>query len=564
MLESIQYNHLRKKLVLSSVSGVATTKEALIRFFDNQIPAIGIITTKSFQVVPNPGNREPVIVEPETGCFGNSVGLRNCGMAEAIVQLRKLREEHRMRCMLNVSLSANSPEDFVTLIRGLSHFADSVELNFSCPHAATGYGASIGSSAQIAGDYVRKIRLEVGNGICPVLVKLTPNVPDIGAIAKAVIEAGADGIVAINTLEPKIYSLDGNVILNNKLGGKGGQSGKWIKEAALNAVRSIRKAIGPEVVLIGEGGVSSGNDAADMVMAGADAVGIGSALGRVPQQKWGEYLGCVLSEGQVILDGEGTEGKQPGKSIEFLDTENRMKYRKHTVLDVLHHDETTVVLTLDGAIPSEAGQFAFLWIPGAGEKPFSVATGEPLRFIIKERGPFTRKCMEIKAGDTVYVRGLYGKPVELTGKKKAVLIAGGTGEAVLPELAKSLSRSGVIIESYVGVTSANGGTMEAVLGKYGKYESVNDNGIPGRVIEEIVISDPRNTAVYIVGPERFMAKGAKRFVELGISPEDIMVSMEKNSMCGIGLCGECECAGRLTCQWGTFMSYGFLAKEGLL
>lgn len=77
MFIDLRKNHLKDQILLSTVSGVASTKSELIRYFDENVEAVNIITTKSFQVVPNPGNREPIICCPEVGNFGNSVGLRD-------------------------------------------------------------------------------------------------------------------------------------------------------------------------------------------------------------------------------------------------------------------------------------------------------------------------------------------------------------------------------------------------------------------------------------------------------------------------------------------------------
>ena len=105
-LRMLRKNHLRGDVITSSVSGVLTTKEELIRFFDRNVPSLDIITTKSFQVVPTPGNREPVVCSPKAGDFGNSVGLRNPGMEAAIAGLEELRKEG-LRALLNVSLAAD-------------------------------------------------------------------------------------------------------------------------------------------------------------------------------------------------------------------------------------------------------------------------------------------------------------------------------------------------------------------------------------------------------------------------------------------------------------------------
>ena len=92
-IKSIKGAHLNNGVHLSTVSGVASTKPELVRYFDKKQEAIDIITTKSFQVNPNPGNREPVICEMAPGSFGNSVGLRNPGLEKSLPPLEKLRNE---------------------------------------------------------------------------------------------------------------------------------------------------------------------------------------------------------------------------------------------------------------------------------------------------------------------------------------------------------------------------------------------------------------------------------------------------------------------------------------
>ena len=104
--------------MLSTVCGVLTTKPGIIEWIDSSIPEIDIITTKSYQVRPNPGNREPVVVETAYGCYGNAVGLRNPGMQKGIEELQELRKKRKLRALLNVSLSASSPEEFARLIKG--------------------------------------------------------------------------------------------------------------------------------------------------------------------------------------------------------------------------------------------------------------------------------------------------------------------------------------------------------------------------------------------------------------------------------------------------------------
>ena len=565
VMELLSKRHLNPDapVLLGTVSGVASTKPRLITYFDEKVQAISIITTKSFQVEVNPGNREPVICETSVGNFGNSVGLRNPGMEQALYELRRLREEHSFSSYLNVSLSANSVEDFITLVKAFDEVADLVELNFSCPHASVGYGASIGCDQNIAAEYVRLIKEATKECKAPLFVKLTPNVDDIGRIAKAVVDSGADGLVAINTVGPIIHKDPGSglPILQNKLGGKGGSSGHHVYERALSAIREIRQACGDAVPLIGMGGVSSGSEAAALIASGADAVGIGSALGTVDQKAWPEYLAAVKQEAKAILSGDNPTEEQ---STSYIIKDRQMAYEKHHVVKSEQYGKDTRIITLDGTLNCKAGQFAFLWIPTIGEKPFSVAHNDPLTFIVKNRGPFSAELCALKAGDDVYVRGLYGAQLNNELTKKALLLGGGTGVAVLPSLADQLQGQGTEMSILVGTSESVEGKalLEEDLSSYGSFTCIADDGRPGRVLD-LLDSIPldEEQACYLVGPEVFMAIACRKLLARGIKEHNLYLSMERTTLCGIGMCGECACGDRLTCRWGTFMQYDYLAKE---
>ncbi len=557
-IKELKGAHLRGEVHLSTVSGVASTKPSMVRFFDREIDAIDVITTKSFQVNPNPGNREPVICEIENGSFGNSVGLRNPGLASSLPPLEKLRKEG-LKKYLNVSVSASTPEDFITLVKGFDDVASSIELNFSCPHASAGFGASIGCDINIATEYVRRIREAYPEQKSALIVKLTPNVDNIGAIAASVIAAGADGIAAINTVGPERYPLDNTEypILNNKLNGKGGKSGFWVHERALECVKEIRKAIGDEPIIIGMGGVSSGKEARALIEAGADAVGIGSALGKVSQKQWKEYLSSVKAE---------AEGKKCTPSSSFLRTFNEMEYTRREVTKVTLHTKDILLIELSGTLDCHAGEFAFLLVPGKGEKPFSVAHNKPLTFLIRRRGFFTEALFDLKVGDMVYTRGLYGAALERNPHKNSLLIAGGSGVAVLPSVCRMLEEDKGSIEVLVGTTAEVKGCdgkalFEDFFAEYGSYEVVADDGKPGHVLERIPSRIKKDMAAYLVGPEKFMSAAAKILVDNNISTKDIYLSLERSTLCGIGMCGECGCGDRLTCQWGTFQSYEYILEN---
>lgn len=543
-------NHESGRIVTATVSGVLTTKEEMIRLFDEHVPSVDIITTKSFQVVPTPGNREPVICSPSPGDFGNSVGLRNPGMEEALSELKRLRGRG-LRALLNVSLAADSPENFITLVKAFDPLADLLELNFSCPHAAAGFGASIGSDKATAAEYVRRIQEAYPERKSPLIIKLTPNADDIAGIARAVIAAGADGIAAINTVGPKLYIEpdSGAPILNNKLGGKGGASGEWVKDDAIRCISAIRNAVGDDPIILGMGGVSSYEDARRMIEAGADSVGVGSALSRVMPSDYEGFFHAL---------------KTGGDTSAYLSSGNAMEYSPHKVLTKEMHGDDVMVITVSGEVGCNPGEFVFIWVPGMGEKPFSVAVNKPLTFLIKKRGIFTSAFFGIEPGDTVYTRGLYGRPMVYEKTERALLIGGGTGAAVLPLIAEKLSADGTEMDIRVGVVRKEGkDPLEDVLSAYGSYMSVPDDGKPGRVLDSIVPSDlAGDTALYVVGPGKMMEKAAEKAESMGFPADRIYLSMEKNTMCGIGMCGECVCGGHLPCKEGTFFTWKTLKENG--
>ena len=567
MKKSFPMGHIERKVYLSSVSGVATTKTELISWFNKNVEDLDIYTTKSFQVRPNPGNREPVICETKSGDFGNSVGLRNPGMEKTLPELVQLRASGFDK-WLNVSLSADNPQDFITLVKAFDDVADSVELNFSCPHAKKGFGASIGVDIDIAGEYVEKIHNATKDRKSLLFIKLTPNVDNIGEIAKRVVDMGADGITAINTVGPDLHidPVSNTPILQNALGGKGGKSGRWVYSKALEAIKEIRRYIPDSIPIIGMGGVWSEKECFELIEAGADAVGIGSVLGHVRQPQWPLFFSTLKKGSQDLLDGRECDFS----SKKYVSDERQMEYREHVVEDISFHSEDTLLLTLSGEVKDfKAGEFVFLWLPGVGEKPFSLAKTSPLTFIIKKRGAFTSYIFSsLSKGDKIYIRGPYGAEVKTPKAKKALIICGGTGEAVALPLAVELQKEGTEMSFLVG-TSVKGdkGILDKELSGFGSYKATSDNGKPGRVLSllpEEIEKTGIDGAYYIIGPEIFMKIASSILKDNGIPTERIMLSMERNTMCGIGLCGECSCGGHLECQWGTFMSLAFLEKEGAI
>ena len=167
------------------------------------------------------------------------------------------------------------------------------------------------------------------------------------------------------------------------------------------------------------------------------------------------------------------------------------------------------------------------------------------------------------------LRGRYGAEADTPKTRKAVIVAGGTGEAVAFPLAQKLKDQGTEMSFLVGTSvGGNKGILEQELSSFGSYLCISDNGKPGRILDylddEIRKAPIKDVAFYLIGPEIFMKIAASKLKDAGAEPERVLLSMERSTMCGVGLCGECSCGGHLACQWGTFMTLAFLEKENVL
>ena len=228
---------------------------------------LGAVVTKGVANVPWPGNPTPRIVETYGGML-NAIGLQNPGV-DAVMshELEELRKCYNDKVIANIGGSC--VDDYVETAKRISthDMVGALELNISCPNVHSG-GIQFGTNPQMAADVTRKVKAVSQK---PVYVKLSPNVTDIVEMAKAVEEAGADGITMINTLVGMRFNIKtGKPIIAN---GTGGYSGPAIFPVALRMVHQVSKAV--KIPVIGMGGISSAHDVIEMMVAGASAVAIG-------------------------------------------------------------------------------------------------------------------------------------------------------------------------------------------------------------------------------------------------------------------------------------------------
>lgn len=221
--------------------------------------------TKSIGLHPRHGHSGPVLATSHGGLL-NSVGLSNPGIDAFSVEMDALKRDGIPVVM---SIFGTSVEEIVQVAQKASLMRpDALELNLSCPHAEI---SQIAHDPELTHAYVSSVKDVVE---CPVLAKLTPNASDIVSIGKAAEEAGADAVVAINTVRGmKIDIYSRRPVLGNRIGGL---SGPPIFPIAVRCVYDLYNAL--NIPVVGVGGVCSWEDAVEMHLAGASAIQIGTAL----------------------------------------------------------------------------------------------------------------------------------------------------------------------------------------------------------------------------------------------------------------------------------------------
>ena len=248
------------------------------------IQRLGAIYTKGTTVLPRPGNPPPRVAETSGGML-NSIGLQNPGVEHIAARYAPVFAGWRVPVIVNVA--GGSTDEYrrcLERLDGVSGVAG-IELNISCPNIA--HGLDFGLDPDAAGRLVESLR---SSTTLPVVVKLSPNVTDIAAVARAVEAAGADAVSAVNTyVGMKIHLGIRAPVLPG--GGTGGLSGPAIKPLALAAVARVRRAV--RIPVIGVGGISSAADALEFFVAGADAVQVGTASFADPGVALAVLDGCA-------------------------------------------------------------------------------------------------------------------------------------------------------------------------------------------------------------------------------------------------------------------------------
>ncbi len=257
-----------------------------------KLEELGALVVKGLSREPLSGNPGPRVTETASGML-NAIGLQNVGVRAFAKE--KLPELAQIDVPVIANVFGYRVEDYLEVLRVLedSEGLAAYELNLSCPNTHRG-GLEFGASAAALREAVEAARRVIRHR--PLLVKLSPNVADISAMARAAAEAGADGLSLINTLRG--LAVDARTRTPVLANGYGGLSGPAIKPVALYMVHQAAQAV--DLPIVGMGGIATGEDAAEFLVCGASAVQVGTATFWDPSRP--AALGAELD---AFLDSEG-------------------------------------------------------------------------------------------------------------------------------------------------------------------------------------------------------------------------------------------------------------------
>ncbi|HOJ64382.1 MAG TPA: dihydroorotate dehydrogenase [Spirochaetota bacterium] len=267
-MENIKFGKLlfkRNGILASGILGV--TGHSLLKVANS---GAGGVTSKSISREKRKGHPPPVVQVFEHGVI-NAVGLSSLGIEESLKELKIVKSNSS--AIVIASIFAGSIEEFSETASFITEeYADAIEVNISCPNVSDEFGLPFAASPQMAAKVTLAVRKATK---LPLIIKLSPNFPNIGIIAKACEINGADAISAINTVGPGMI-IDINTYKPKISNKKGGLSGKCILPIAVRCVYEIYQSV--TLPIIGMGGITTYEDAIQIIMAGATLYGVGTGI----------------------------------------------------------------------------------------------------------------------------------------------------------------------------------------------------------------------------------------------------------------------------------------------
>ncbi|MGA2914872.1 MAG: dihydroorotate dehydrogenase [Sedimentisphaerales bacterium] len=268
---SVNFAGLKLKNPVFTASGTCGYADELSDFMD--INQLGGFITKSITLQKRDGNDVPRVVETDSGML-NAIGLANIGVDRFTAEKIPIIKQYKTPFFVNIA--GITIEDYVSVAQKLSvcERIAGFELNISCPNVKKG-GITFGTDPKLVSEITSAIKKNAGNKI--LMVKLTPNVTDISAIASAAIEAGADALSMINTFTAMVIDIETRQpVLANRTGGL---SGPAIKPIAVYLTNKVYNEVAKpaNIPILAGGGIRNASDAIEFLIAGASAISVGTA-----------------------------------------------------------------------------------------------------------------------------------------------------------------------------------------------------------------------------------------------------------------------------------------------
>ncbi len=268
---SVDFAGLKLANPVFTASGTCGYADELADFVD--VNQFGGFITKSITVKPKKGHATPRIVETDAGML-NAIGLANIGLDKFVEE--KLPVLEKFSCAVFVNVAGETISEYVAVVERLASekAIAGFELNISCPNVERG-GITFGTDPELVAEITSAVKKAAGGKV--LMVKLPPAVTDISVIARAAVKAGADALSLINTFTAMVIDIETRrPVLANKTGGL---SGPAIKPIAIYLVNKVYNEVakGNGIPILGVGGISTASDAIEFIIAGASAVGIGTA-----------------------------------------------------------------------------------------------------------------------------------------------------------------------------------------------------------------------------------------------------------------------------------------------
>jgi dihydroorotate dehydrogenase (NAD+) catalytic subunit len=268
---SVDFAGIRLANPVFTASGTCGYADELADFMD--INVLGGFITKSITVRPRKGNPTPRIIETDSGML-NAIGLANIGLNKFVKEKLPILEKLSPAVFVNVA--GETIAEYTAVVERLASekAIAGFELNISCPNVAQG-GISFGTEPAQVAEITSAVKKAAGEKV--LMVKLSPAVTDISIIARAAVEAGADALSLINTFTAMVIDVETHkAVLANKTGGL---SGPAIKPIAVYLVNKVYNEVAksPGIPILGIGGIMTASDAIQFIIAGASAIGVGTA-----------------------------------------------------------------------------------------------------------------------------------------------------------------------------------------------------------------------------------------------------------------------------------------------